>query len=98
MTTENVVLMGPKTLNWILDVMKRQGLSFILLALAIWYLDSQNAAQDVKYEHLNAKYDSCQKELLQTVKDLSISNQQVINENTKVLNMLLRNEKDFQNH
>lgn len=93
--TNTYIIMGPKTITWILDVLKQQGLSFILLALAIWWLNGQNMKQDLKYVKLEIKYEKCQDQLLETVKSLTISyekathlNTDALEANTKVLELI----------
>lgn len=56
---------------WILDLLKKQGLSFVLLGVAVWYFYGE-------VKHLQDKADLCQNSVIELY-------QKVIMENTDLL-------------
>lgn len=83
MTKENQIEMGTKAITWIFDMLKAQGVSFALLALAVWFLNS-------KLEAVERKNEDCNNQMIQMYKTISISNQATIEKNTLILEKIER--------
>ena len=52
---------------WILDLLKKQGLSFVLLGIAVWYFYGE-------VKRVNEKADRCQSSIIEMYQDVIIRN------------------------
>lgn len=52
---------------WMLDLLKKQGLSFVILGVAIWYFYGE-------VKRLNEKADQCQQGIIQMYQEIVIRN------------------------
>lgn len=82
--TQTNVEMAFKTPAWILEILKKQGVNFLLLALAVWWLNT-------KLEKVEDEYKQCNSKVIEMYETILIANQKVIERNTTVL--LLFEEK-----
>lgn len=70
----------------ITDNLKKHGISFILLAFAIWYMEGKNQA-------LESKIDTCNREALEMYKTQNALLVQVVQDNSTVLLKVRENQE-----
>ena len=74
--------MSPKIQEgWVVSILRRQGMSFLLLALAVYFLQKEN--NSIRKEIL-----SCEKEKIELLKEQNRSLEKVINVNTMAVTTL----------
>ena len=91
MTQDKTVNMNPWT--WLLDLLKKQGLSFVLLGFAVWYFYGE-------VKRLEEKADLCQSKIITLYQEVIIRNTHTLEDVTWYLEELhtqkqksTRNEK-----
>lgn len=76
--SQTTVEMWAKALSWVFDMLKQQGISFGLLAIAVWFLNT-------KLERVETDNKKCNNKMIEMYESISIANQKVIEKNTFVL-------------
>lgn len=71
---------------WILDLLKKQGLSFVILGVAVWYFYGE-------VKRLNDKADLCQNSIIEMYQNVIISNTMAIDNMNWYLEELRKQKK-----
>lgn len=83
--------MWAKAISWILEMLKKQGINFLLLALAVWYLNT-------KLEKVEDENKQCNSKVIEMYETILVANQKVIEKNTSVLLLIEeQNNEAFKN-